>query len=890
MGLSDPRGIRMLLQPIRWLAWATVRVLLALRYRLTLTGRDEAAKRPGPFLILPNHPAYADPPNILVRFWPHFRMRPMFLETNFQSPLLAPFAWLLRGIKVPDTDRASAEARQRAEAAVQAVIDTLKAGENVIIWPSGRLERDGVERLGGARTVADVLAAVPHVTVVLVRTRGLWGSMFSWAWGVKPPLGRRLLRGVGLLLANLVVFAPRRRVTVTAEAFGPADRPEPTREAVNRWLEGWYNADTGGAAETPTFVPHHFLFGPRTATFPPPPAAAAADPAKVKPATKEAVAHVVEAKIKRPLAPDEAAADTTFMQLGMDSLDAMEVTLQVEQQTGFSSDTVPATLGQLWALADGLLDSAPPKPPPPGWFAPRSDPTPLAVLADTIPAAILTRAFRQPRDMAAADDLAGGVTYERVVVGAWAMSRRFAPLAAPNVGLMLPASVACDIAFLALHLAGKLPVLLNWTTGPGNLSHAAEIIGLTHVVTSKAFIDRTQVEVPGTKYLFLEDVRADIGKLELLRRLLSVRLFPGWTKARLLGRVATDKHAPAVVLFTSGSEKAPKAVPLTHDNILSNQRGILAVAALTPGESVMGFLPMFHSFGLTVTGLLPLVVGARVVHHPDPTDSGAIVRKIAAYKPTLVAGTPTFLSYILDRAKPGDLDSIRLAVLGAEKPAPAVFEKAAALMPHGEVLEGYGITECSPTIAVTRPGSVTRGTLGEPLPDVSVCATDLETGAVLPPGKTGMLNVSGPNVFPGYLGYDGPSPFRDIDGKRWYVTGDLGEVNAAGMVVFSGRLKRFLKAGGEMISLPALEEPFAKLYPPTDAGPRVAVEGTDAPGEGRKIVLFTTEDVSLRDANAALQKDGFRGVLRLDEVRKLDKLPVLGTGKTDYKVLRAMIE
>jgi long-chain-fatty-acid--[acyl-carrier-protein] ligase len=161
---------------------------------------------------------------------------------------------------------------------------------------------------------------------------------------------------------------------------------------------------------------------------------------------------------------------------------------------------------------------------------------------------------------------------------------------------------------------------------------------------------------------------------------------------------------------------------------------------------------------------------------------------------------------------------------------------------------------------------------------------------VLPRGQTGMLNVSGPNVFPGYIAYDGPSPFREIDGKRWYVTGDLGRIDpATGVISFSGRLKRFLKAGGEMISLPALEEPFARRYPPTEQGPRAAVEGIETP-HGRTIVLFTTEDISLRDANALLQAEGFRGVLRLDEVRKVDALPVLGTGKTDYKVLRAQIE
>ena len=165
---------------------------------------------------------------------------------------------------------------------------------------------------------------------------------------------------------------------------------------------------------------------------------------------------------------------------------------------------------------------------------------------------------------------------------------------------------------------------------------------------------------------------------------------------------------------------------------------------------------------------------------------------------------------------------------------------------------------------------------------------DLETDREQPPGQPGMLLVGGPTVFPGYIGHDGPSPFRDRDGKRWYVTGDIVSLDDDGFVWFVGRLKRFLKAGGEMISLPALEEPFAEMYPPSKEGPRVAVEGVELP-EGRRIVLFTTEDITLRDANTKLIKEGFRGVMRLDEVRKVDAIPVLGTGKTDYKVLRARI-
>jgi long-chain-fatty-acid--[acyl-carrier-protein] ligase len=309
----------------------------------------------------------------------------------------------------------------------------------------------------------------------------------------------------------------------------------------------------------------------------------------------------------------------------------------------------------------------------------------------------------------------------------------------------------------------------------------------------------------------------------------------------------------------------------------------------TRADSILGFLPAFHSFGMNVTGLLPLLGGMRVVLHPDPTDASGLAHKVGAYKTTVLVGTPTFVSYILDRAAPGQLDSLRLIVVGAEKCPEALMERCKRQVPRATLVEGYGITECSPVVTTNPPEAPRPGTIGPPYPNIGWRVVDLETEEPLGPGKMGMLWLSGPTVFPGYLAYDGPSPFRESDGKRWYVTGDLVEADADGYLTFRGRLKRFLKAGGEMISLPALEEPFARLFPPTKDGPRVAVEGVETP-EGRRIVLFTTEPLSLRDANARLLEEGFRGVMRLDEVRRVDAIPVLGTGKTDYKVLRSQIE
>src|SRR5262249_48966635 len=287
---------------------------------------------------------------------------------------------------------------------------------------------------------------------------------------------------------------------------------------------------------------------------------AAADLSPVTPTTKKEIAEILEAKLGRPLSAEEQQPDTPLAQLGLDSLDGAELALDVEQRFGFSGDQAPTTLGQLWALAQGLAEKAPPKPPPAEWFRPPADTGPLAILGETIPEAFVARALANPRDVAAADDLAGVLAYERMLVGALVLARRFAPMPAENVGLMLPASVGCDLAVLALQLAGKLPVVLNWTTGPVNLAHAVRAMGLTHVVTSHAFIDRLGIQVEGAEYLWLEEVRGEVGKFELLRMLLTVRWLPGRVR-RWAPAAAPDR--PAVQSLHSCSGRTPKTRPHT---------------------------------------------------------------------------------------------------------------------------------------------------------------------------------------------------------------------------------------------------------------------------------------------------------------------------------------
>ena len=342
-----------------------------------------------------------------------------------------------------------------------------------------------------------------------------------------------------------------------------------------------------------------------------------------------------------------------------------------------------------------------------------------------------------------------------------------------------------------------------------------------------------------------------------------------------------------LVLFTSGSETLPKAVPLTHANILTNIRDILSMERVFENDVILGMLPPFHSFGIIVTTILPLCAGMRTVYHPNPTEAAILARVIEAYKVSLMVGTPTFLSGIVRVARPRQLDSLRLAITGAEKCPQPVYEAIERRCPQLTVLEGYGITECSPVVSANPDAEPVRFSIGKLMPTVQGVVVGVETLARVPPGETGMLLVRGPSIFPGYLAHTGESPFVTFEGQSWYRTGDLVRQTADGVLFFEGRLKRFIKLGGEMVSLPAVEATLQPHFPAAedDKGPVMAVEAmghADAP----EIVLFTTREVDREAVNRWLREAGLSPLYHVRRVILVDTIPVLGTGKTDYRSLK----
>jgi long-chain-fatty-acid--[acyl-carrier-protein] ligase len=254
----------------------------------------------------------------------------------------------------------------------------------------------------------------------------------------------------------------------------------------------------------------------------------------------------------------------------------------------------------------------------------------------------------------------------------------------------------------------------------------------------------------------------------------------------------------------------------------------------------------------------------------------------------MLIGTPTFLDGIVRAAEQKELESLRLVVSGAEKCPPRLYEAIATRWKGMTILEGYGITECSPVVSVNREADAKPGTVGRILKSIEYALRDIDTGERAQTGKSGMLLVRGKSIFGGYLHYNGPSPFEEFEGKLWYRTGDLVVESADGILTFAGRLKRFIKLGGEMISLPAIEEALLQKFQPPDSDTVLAVESTNS-DTNPEIVLFATTVISRESANTAIREAGFSPIHNIRIVQQIEKIPVLGTGKTDYRQLKTLL-
>jgi len=312
------------------------------------------------------------------------------------------------------------------------------------------------------------------------------------------------------------------------------------------------------------------------------------------------------------------------------------------------------------------------------------------------------------------------------------------------------------------------------------------------------------------------------------------------------------------------------------------------MARLSNNETFLSFLPPFHSFGFTVLSILPLLTGVKVAYTPNPTDAREVLRILKHVQANMLIGTPGFLKLLMAEGSAYHFKSVRYAISGAEAMPPAVKEQFEKLTQGALILEGYGITECAPVLTLNPQEKQKLNSVGKFLPGINHIILDTETNQPVEVGQAGMIYVMGTNVFDGYLNEPDLHPFEHINGETFYKTGDLGYIDDEGYLFITGRLKRFIKIAGEMISLPFIEKILLEKYGDEDRLV-LAVEGTDSTTPPR-IALFTEKNIDLAEANDYLLKNGVAPIAKLKEIIAIDEIPVLGTGKTDYKVLKKQLE
>ncbi len=473
------------------------------------------------------------------------------------------------------------------------------------------------------------------------------------------------------------------------------------------------------------------------------------------------------------------------------------------------------------------------------------------------------------------------VSYKKALIASLILAGKFKSYEPGALGIMIPTSAGAALSVIGALMSGRTPVMINYSTGAAeNAEFAQEKCGFRTIITSKALLDKIGCR-PVDGMIMIEEIMESISGADKLKAAAKSAL-PASLLAKLFGGAGAENDN-AVILFTSGSEKEPKAVQLTHANISANVTGVVEALQLRADDIFLANLPYFHVFGQTANLWAPLFMGMTMITYANPLDYKSIPKIVKEENVTLMVGTPSFFWGYMQKSDHGDFDTVRIALAGADRCPDALRE--AWLEKHGfPLIEAYGTTETSPAITVNTPENNRPGSVGRPIPGMEVRIENLETGEPCAEGEIGKVLVKGASVMKGYLNDIEETSLRIKGG--WYDTGDMGYLDTDGYLWLAGRLKRFVKIGGEMVSLVRVEDELERIIP---ADVDCCVVELPDPVKGARIVAAVTAPVDEK----AVMKSLSRKLPNIALPRRfviIDELPMVGgSGKIDFRAVTELV-
>ena len=520
-----------------------------------------------------------------------------------------------------------------------------------------------------------------------------------------------------------------------------------------------------------------------------------------------------------------------------------------------------------------------------------------AFLSGNLAAACLKTLSRDGSRIIVTDGMDGSsLTRTQLLAAGLALSRLIrAQVPEKRIAIVMPSSKGAMIANLAVLLAGKIPVNLNFTSGRSALESCIRKAGIRFCITAGPVRAKLKDFPWPERELLLEKIVPTI-KSSAVRWALLAKLLPYGILRRIVGVSAKGDRDEAFLLFTSGSSGEPKGVVLTHRNLLANANQFGEMLDLGPTDVIMGALPFFHSFGATVCLIFPMTEGVKVVTYPNPLETGKCADLIEAHKATVMLATPTFLRGYMKRAEPHQLKSVRLAVTGAEKlpdELALAFEQRFGV----PVMQGYGLTETAPAASFNLPNrpdvadqpTARLGSSGKLIAGLAAEIRDPDTDRLLSLHTTGMLWLKGPNVFDGYL--DDPERTADVLRDGWFRTGDLARFDEDGFLFIEGRLSRFSKIGGEMVPHETVETKIVEALALTSEGERIIMlTSISDEAKGEALVVLTTRPIDNKGLRDALTAAGLPNLWIPKRIQQIEKIPILASGKLDLQSCKKIAE